>query len=127
MACPKRRTFVLHLLDAGGVAAVHGSANGPPGYFRISISTDDRVIKRGCASIGSLSESCLMDRKVARSQLEIQAERTGSVREITSNLIETPRSSDRSSRPRSVAVVQALDQLRRIVMLRRFAFGAMPT
>jgi aspartate aminotransferase len=48
------RAFVLHLLDAGGVAAVHGSAYGLPGYFRISISTDDMVIGRGCASIATV-------------------------------------------------------------------------
>jgi aspartate aminotransferase len=30
------RAFVLHLLDAGGVAAVHGSAYGLPGYFRLT-------------------------------------------------------------------------------------------
>jgi len=48
------RAFVLHLLDAGGVAAVHGSAYGLPGYFRISISTDDMVIERGCAAIAAV-------------------------------------------------------------------------
>ncbi|MEH2486356.1 aspartate transaminase [Bradyrhizobium sp. AZCC 2230] len=48
------RAFVLHLLDAGSVAAVHGSAYGLPGYFRISISTDDGVIERGCASIAAV-------------------------------------------------------------------------
>jgi len=48
------RAFVLHLLDAGGVASVHGSAYGLPGYFRISISTSDRVIERGCASIAAV-------------------------------------------------------------------------
>jgi aspartate aminotransferase len=42
------------LLDAGGVAAVHGSAYGLPGYFRISISTDDMVIERGGASIAAV-------------------------------------------------------------------------
>jgi aspartate aminotransferase len=47
------RIFVLHLLDADGVAAVHGSAYGLPGYFRISISTDDVVIERGGASIAA--------------------------------------------------------------------------
>ncbi|HWL19929.1 MAG TPA: aminotransferase class I/II-fold pyridoxal phosphate-dependent enzyme [Bradyrhizobium sp.] len=51
------RAFVLHLLDAGGVAAVHGSAYGLPGYFRVSISTDDVVIERACDSIAAVCRS----------------------------------------------------------------------
>src|SRR6202022_4217915 len=40
------RAFVLHLLDAGGVAAVHGSAYGLPGFFLVSVLHDETGIRR---------------------------------------------------------------------------------
>lgn len=45
------QAFVLHLLDRAGVAAVHGSAYGVPGHFRVSIATSEKVIERACSLI----------------------------------------------------------------------------
>jgi aspartate aminotransferase len=47
------QAFVLHLLDQAGVAAVHGSAYGVPGHFRMSIATSEKVIERACSLIGT--------------------------------------------------------------------------
>jgi aspartate aminotransferase len=46
--------FVMHLLDAAGVATIHGSAYGLPGYFRMSIATSDQVIEESCAKIAGV-------------------------------------------------------------------------
>ncbi len=48
--------FVMHLLDAAGVATIHGSAYGLPGYFRMSIATSDDVIRESCARIASVCQ-----------------------------------------------------------------------
>jgi aspartate aminotransferase len=48
------QAFVLHLLDRAGVAAVHGSAYGVPGHFRMSIATSEKVIERACNLIASV-------------------------------------------------------------------------
>jgi aspartate aminotransferase len=48
------QAFVLHLLDRAGVAAVHGSAYGVPGHFRMSIATSDKVIERACTLIANV-------------------------------------------------------------------------
>jgi aspartate aminotransferase len=48
------QAFVLHLLDRAGVAAVHGSAYGVPGHFRMSIATSEKEIERACNLIGSV-------------------------------------------------------------------------
>lgn len=47
--------FVLHLLETERVAAIHGSAYGMPGYFRLSISTSDDVIRSAC---GRIAKAC---------------------------------------------------------------------
>jgi aspartate aminotransferase len=53
------QAFVLHLLDHAGVAAVHGSAYGVPGHFRMSIATSEKVIERACSLIGkACAELC---------------------------------------------------------------------
>ena len=43
--------FILYLLDSAGVAALHGSAYGMPGYFRMSIATSEAVIEEACRRI----------------------------------------------------------------------------
>jgi aspartate aminotransferase len=43
--------FVLYLLEAEGVAAVHGGAYGMEPYFRISTATAMAVIEDACARI----------------------------------------------------------------------------
>ncbi|GBQ71461.1 aspartate aminotransferase [Ameyamaea chiangmaiensis NBRC 103196] len=43
--------FVTALLDAQGVAAVHGSAFMFPGHFRISYATDTESLREACARI----------------------------------------------------------------------------
>jgi aspartate aminotransferase len=48
--------FVMHLLDAAGVATIHGSAYGLPGYFRMSIATSDDVIKASCERIAGFCQ-----------------------------------------------------------------------
>ncbi len=45
--------FILYLLESVGVAALHGSAYGMPGYFRLSIAASEDVIRDGCARIAS--------------------------------------------------------------------------
>ncbi len=45
--------FILYLLESVGVAALHGSAYGMPGYFRLSIATSEDVIRDGCARIAA--------------------------------------------------------------------------
>jgi aspartate aminotransferase len=48
------QAFVLHLLDRAGVVAVHGSAYGVPGHFRVSIATSEKVIDRACTLIAGV-------------------------------------------------------------------------
>ncbi len=43
--------FVTELLEATGVAAVHGSAFLTPGYFRISYATDTESLREACTRI----------------------------------------------------------------------------
>jgi aspartate aminotransferase len=43
--------FVLYLLDAAGVAAVHGGAYGMEPYFRISTATSMETLEAACARI----------------------------------------------------------------------------
>lgn len=45
--------FILYLLESVGVAALHGSAYGMPGYFRLSIAASEEVIRDGCNRIAS--------------------------------------------------------------------------
>ncbi|ALM83469.1 pyridoxal phosphate-dependent aminotransferase [Bordetella sp. N] len=45
------RDFVDALLDAEGVAVVHGSAFGSPGHFRISYATSDEELTEACTRI----------------------------------------------------------------------------
>ncbi|ALL68418.1 Aspartate aminotransferase [Paraburkholderia caribensis MBA4] len=47
--------FVSELLDKTGVAAVHGSAFGSPGYFRISYAASSDVLDEAC---GRISDFC---------------------------------------------------------------------
>jgi aspartate aminotransferase len=45
------RDFVMHLMDAHGVATVHGEAYGLSPHFRISIAASLEDIRRGCERI----------------------------------------------------------------------------
>jgi aspartate aminotransferase len=45
------RDFVMHLMDAHGVATVHGEAYGLSPHFRISIAASLDDIRRGCERI----------------------------------------------------------------------------
>lgn len=45
--------LVMHLLDTAGVASIHGSAYGLPGYVRMSIATSEDTIRAACDSIGN--------------------------------------------------------------------------
>ena len=45
------RDFVMHLMDAHGVATVHGEAYGLSPHFRISIAASMEDIRRGCERI----------------------------------------------------------------------------
>ncbi|QWK81016.1 aspartate transaminase [Ochrobactrum sp. BTU1] len=45
--------FIIYLLESVGVAALHGSAYGMPGYFRLSIATSEEVIREGCTRIAA--------------------------------------------------------------------------
>jgi aspartate aminotransferase len=48
------QAFVLHLLDKGGVAAIHGSAYGLPGYVRMSIATSEQTLEAACRRIAEV-------------------------------------------------------------------------
>jgi aspartate aminotransferase len=41
----------LYLLDAAGVASVHGGAYGLSPYFRISFATSEAVLEQACVRI----------------------------------------------------------------------------
>jgi aspartate aminotransferase len=45
------RDVVLHLLEHGGVASVHGGAYGLSPHFRLSIATSDAALREGCERI----------------------------------------------------------------------------
>jgi aspartate aminotransferase len=45
--------FCVQLLEREKVAAVHGSAFGAEGYFRISYATSDAVLAKGVARLAS--------------------------------------------------------------------------
>ncbi|MCR6497417.1 aspartate transaminase [Shinella sp. CPCC 101442] len=45
--------FILYMLESVGVAALHGSAYGMPGYFRLSIATSEETIREGCRRIAA--------------------------------------------------------------------------
>ena len=49
--------FVTELLDAEGVAAVHGSAFGTGPNFRISYATSNELLEKACAKIQSFTAS----------------------------------------------------------------------
>ena len=51
------QTFVMHLLDAAGVATIHGSAYGLPCYVRMSIATSDQTLEAACHRIGEMCAS----------------------------------------------------------------------